>query len=234
MNNSSDPNPYDAVQPLSMEKPPTERGNLLWYCLGSCLFMLVIGVVGLGILSYVVYTNSKAIATNFARQAMVKAIEGSDLSEADKREVVAQIDRVAEDYKAGRITTEQVGEIAQELGESPLLMVGMAYMIEQKYINSSGLTPTEKAEAHLTLHRAARGAFEESITPEELNEVAAPLTIKGPDGEDQLKDTVTDAELRTFLADLKQLVDDRQIPEEEFEVKIGEEFRKAVDRVYNQ
>jgi hypothetical protein len=234
MSTTHDQNSYDPGQPQSYEKPPTEQGNWLFYCLGGCLVMLVLGVIAAGVIAYLVYTNAKSIGVNFARQNMVQAVESSDLSEADKREVVAQIDRVAEDYKAGKITTEQLGEIATELMNSPLLIVGMVYVIDQKYVISSGLSDDEKTEARLTLQRAARGLHEKKLSQEEVQQAAAPLMEAGPDGKKQLKETVTDEELREFLTDLKQLVDEAEIPEEEYKVEIGAEFRKAVDRVYAQ
>lgn len=234
MSTTHDQNSYDPGQPMTAETPPTEKGNFLWYCLGGCLIMMLLAVIALGILGYVVYTNGKAIAVNTIRAGAVQMVNESELTDEDKRQITAQIDRVANDFKAGKITLEQVGEIFEELGQSPLLAIGMVYVIEQKYVTPSGLSEEEKAEAKLTLQRAARGLHEGEIAQYEIEEAAAPIMSTGPNGEQQLKDSVTDEELREFLANLKTLVDDYEIPAEEFKVEIGDEFRKAVDRVYDQ
>jgi hypothetical protein len=234
MSTTHDQNSYDPGQPVSYETPPTEQGNFLWYCLGGCLVMMVLAVVAVAVLSYLVYTNGKAMAVNMARQSMIQAVNDSELEAADKREIIAQIDRVAEDYKAGKITLEQVAQIGQELAESPLLVIGMVHVIKQNYVVNSGLSQEEKDEANLTLQRAGRGLYEETISQGQVEEAAKPIMKTGPNGESQLKEKVTDQELREFLANLKQVVDEANIPEEEFKVEIGKEFRKAVDKVYAQ
>ena len=46
----------------------------------------------------------------------------------------------------------------------------------------------------------------------------------------ELKQKLTDDEVRALLAELKRVADEEEIPDEPFEVNMAEEFRKAIDR----
>ena len=226
-----DMNSYDPGRP---EKPPTETGNFLWYCLGGCLFMALLVVIGLGVLAYVVYTQGKAIAVEAARMGAIATVNESDLSANDKQEVIEQIDRIADDYKAGKLSNAQVSKLFDEFANSPLLQVGLVYMAEQQYLNPSGLSKEEKEAGSLTLNRVARGVHEGLIPPEAVEAALDPWMTTDAQGNEVAKEKVTDAEVREVLVTLKQLADDKQIPEEMFEIDVGGEFRKVVDRIYQQ
>lgn len=80
------------------------------------------------------------------------------------------------------------------------------------------------------MQRVLRGASENKISRSEIEAAMDAVMVESSEGNKQLKDTLTDDELRSFLGQLKQLADGAEIPDASFEVKISEEFRKAVDR----
>lgn len=209
--------------------PPTEKGNFLLYCLGGCLVMFVLLAVLAGIGVYWAATRGVEMAVTFAQESAIEGVRQSELAEDDKQEIITQINRVAEAYKRGEISNEKMGRVFEKLAEGPLISVGMVYFIEQQYVASSGLSQEEKDQAHRTLERAARGVYEKKIDPQELEQVAEPISRQGADGQMELKEQVTDEELRDFLARLQTLVEQREIPDEPFEIDIGDEVRKAVD-----
>jgi hypothetical protein len=213
--------------------PPPPRQGSGGKCLIGCGILALILVVCCagGIWWSVNYLPGIMLAqgTELARTKIIEEIEKSDLREEDKQVIVEQVNRVAKETKEGKVTVEQALKIMQNLAESPLVMIAMAYGIEEKYLNRSGLDDAEKQEAKLTLQRAARGVFEQKISQEQLKEAMRPISNEKPDGNLELKEQVTDDELRQFLTDLKQLADDASIPDELFQVDIGAEVKKAVD-----
>lgn len=235
---NQEPTPVEQppVETFSAEPPPPQRSGSKWLpgCLIGCLVTFVLGV-GLcaGVVWYVM-SHAKAIASNMARGIIVNAVENSELDEEEKQAIIAQVDRVADKYKSGEISTEDLGRIMEELAESPLVGAIMIYSIEAKYVVPSGLSDEEKLQARVTLQRVLRGVCEETIDPKELDPLMEHVTIEMPDGSRQLKETVTDQELREFLAECKRKADEAEVPDEPFEVKISEEFRRAVDKALSK
>lgn len=208
------------------EPPKAKKG---WSgCLIGCLCVFLLGVVMCGAGTWYAFKK----LPDFARNTAVTAIEQSDLSDEDKRVVVEQVDRVVNEYKAGNISLEQVGEVFEEFAQSPLMNVLLAKAAMEKYVSPSGLSDEEKTEAKMTLERAARGVFEKKISQGELETTLDMISTK-TGNQRQFANSLSDDELRKFLAECKRLADAAEIPEEPYEVDVGGEVKKAVDRALN-
>jgi hypothetical protein len=196
-------------------------------------FVLAVMCVGYGI--WYAIQQGKTLLTDIGRNVAVQAIEDSPLTDEEKAGVVEQIDRVADAYKAGDIDTEQMGMVFTQLLESPVLVAGIVIAAEQQYVVPSGLNAEEKAQAKLDLQRFARGVFEESISPQDIEAAMAKIEDTDPTtGETTLKGNLTDEELRAFLADLRAAADAANIPNEPFEVDLVGELKKIVDGVLGE
>src|SRR5436190_1674566 len=115
--------------------PPTPpKDNLLRYLLLGCLgfFLLVVLVVVIG--GWYVASHFKQVATTFGRDVTVGFINDSNLPADQKRGITAHIDRVTEDYRKGKITDEQLGKIMEQIMESPVIVIGVVYAAQEKYI----------------------------------------------------------------------------------------------------
>jgi len=226
--------PADTLNAEVVEPPRRSGWNA---CLIGCLVVFLIGVLLCGGIAWYVYANLgrfKTIVSDAARQAIVSGIRESDLPEEEKQAIIAQVDRVVDQYKSGQISTQQLQRVMQELAESPLMGAILIYSVEVQYVQPSGLSDEEKQQARRTLQRVLRGATEEKIRLEELEAAMEHVTVKRANGQRELKQKVTDDELRAFLAALKKKADEAEIPDEPFEIKISEEFRQAVDRALGE
>jgi hypothetical protein len=217
---------FSAEPPL----PPEPRRNWIPACLLGCLVASLVTLVLCAGVAWYVVSNVKTLATKFAREAIVGAVQQSELDDEEKQAIIAQVDRVVEQYQAGHITLEDLGRIMEELAESPLMGAIMIRSIETKYLAPSGLSDEEKAAARLTLGRVLRGVYEERIAPDDLNAALDYVTVSTPDGQRELKSVVSDEDLRGLLAECKRLADEAEVPDEPYEVRISEEFRRAIDR----
>lgn len=194
-------------------------------CLGVVLVLAILGAIG----GYFVVQK----IPDFTRQTIAKAIDESDLKPEDKQMVMQQVDRLVEGYKDGKVDLQKLRKFAKDFVQSPLMDLLIAFGAKVKYIEKSGLTPEEKAEAERTLHRVARGVIEEKISQEKLD--IALNHISNEVGQSrQFKEEVTDEELRAFLNECKRLADEAMVPDEDLEVDIGGELKKLVDKTLGE
>lgn len=203
-------------------------------CLIGC------GITGLVVLLlcggtvWYVTSNFKNIAVNLVASTAKKAIEDTKMREEDKKEVIAQIDRVAEGYKKNQINEQELGKIMEGMAKSPLMMVLIVYGVTYDYINRPGQDADVKAEAERTLQRIARGTAEGTIKEEDLKKPFSsiaqdPNQQVQPGQPPQPKQQLTDEDLKKFLEDLKTLADEKEIPDEPYELNVGKEIKRIVD-----
>ncbi len=206
-------------------EPPVKKsgGN-------GCLIAVIVTLLILGAGVVFVVLNAKSLLARGAAYVIQKSIENSDLSPEQKQKLVARVDRLRDDYIAGKISDEQLKRIAEEIVEGPLMPVGVTIFIHEKHVAKSGLTDQEKAEAKLTLQRAARGLNEKKIKQSQLDPAWRVISTTDAKGKREMKDTVTDAELRDFLKLVKKEADDAKISDEPLDIDVAEELDKAIER----
>jgi hypothetical protein len=223
-------------------QPPPKSGSgcgwgLLIGCLGAVVLVIVL-CAGIGL--YVRNNADKWIA-GIVREGIVAVVRESEIPEAEKTEVIAQIDRVVDAYKARKINQQDLEGIFQQLQESPVFVLISVWGIEQAYLAPSGLTAEEKEAGRLVVQRAMRGVVEKKISQEAIGAVVpgteAEAVADGADGPLPGDNTpsgperrLTDDEVRQMLSQLKQLADDAQIPEEPYTVDIGDAMKQVVDK----
>jgi hypothetical protein len=214
---------YEAV-PV---EPP--RRSCLASCFYGCLITFVVLVILGGIAAYYISKHWKDWASTIGSAALKETIEATELPEQEKDEISEQIDRLAAAFRQGQITKEQMAEIVQQVVGSPLMTTLAVSAIEKKYVTGSGLNDQEKVEAHQTLRRFLRAAIDQKIDEEGMNGAMQHVARRNKDGNWELKDRVTDDELRAFLGEAKTLADDAGVPAEPEEIDPSDEFKRIID-----
>lgn len=195
----------------------------------GCVFVcLLLVVAGLGVWAAM---NWKIWVADGTKQVAADAIAKSKLSPEDKGRVLKRINGLADDFKVGKVSTEQLIKVMEEIAKSPLLPLGLLMAADEMYVKPSGLSSDDQEAGRRTLQRFARGAFEKSIAETDVEEVMKLLMERQPDGSDKLKERLTDAELEAFLAKTKEKADAANVPDEPFEVNIADELDTAIDKV---
>lgn len=223
------------MQRMGMSR--SRRGSFKTGCLIAVGVVLVL-LVGGGIFVATQWKGWAAAGITAMAEAMTQQ---SDLPQDQKDKVLASIKGVADDFKSGKITTEQLGKVMEEIASGPLLPVGIVAAAEEKYMKPSGLTPEEKAAGERTMQRFARALFEKKVGEADAQKVLEPISqgqlhfsTNGQQTSAQqnfrLKDKVNDAELRDFLARAKSKVDELHVPDEAFNVNVAEELDKAIQK----
>ena len=239
------PPPHDPqhayVAPAGQVDEP-KRSN--WTgCLVGCLIAFGVCAVLCAGVGYWTYSNMSTWIATVARQGIEAALEEANLPAEEETAILEQFDRVVDSYQAGEASLEDVGEIMENITKSDITGLITLQAIETKYLNSSGLSDEEKEEAKRTVMRVVRGAVEEKINEEELKKLTEHFLIKSDESAEALpgdmqdiqpddwKQSLTDDELRALLADAKELVNAKEIPDEDYEVQISSILRDAIDEV---
>ncbi len=203
-------------------------------CLPTCLiicgvFFVVLVILG-GISAWFVSRNWKPLASSIATRALGQAIDEVDqFTDQQKTELKAEVDRLAQAFTDGRLSPEKLGEFTEKFFESPLLGNLIVSVIEQTYLESSGLSDEEKTAGHRTLQRFSRGCLDGAIKESELDDVLQHVADRKQDGQWQIRNKLTDEELRKFLEAAKAKADAADVPDQDFDVDPVQEFRRLVD-----
>lgn len=212
----------------AVAEPPKKRSALAT-CLTGCLIVAVVIAV-LGIIAIVwISRNWRDWASSFGADALKQTIQQTDLPQEEVNDINVQIDRVAEAFRAGDLSAEQMGAFFENFVKSPLMTTIAMAMVDKKYIEPSGLSDEEKAEARVTVQRFMRGAIDQKISEADVDKAMEPVSTRKPDGGMELKDKVTDDELKAFLAAAKKDADAAEIPQQVEAVDPSEEFKRLVD-----
>lgn len=220
--------------PPVYQQPPRKSGmswlvSLLLIFLGFVMLGGVLCIAGV----WYVASNIDKWVVGLGREAIVAAINDSELPPAEKTEVITQVDRLVTAYKEKKIDQTDLERVMTELQDAPALKALALYGIENEFLHGSNLPPDELEQAHRTFERALRGVYEGKINDEVFYAAL-------PDDDDQQvrlaannpaeQASVEDDNLRELLVKLKVMSDNAKIPDEPFQLDIGDEVKKLVDR----
>ena len=207
-------------------------GMPLWIkvALGGCLLLLVL-IVSCG---YLVVKNAKGVARELTAtfvEAGAKALV-SELPPDEQKTVAPLIEAFAQSIRDGRVSLGQGAAVADALAEGPVVTVIIARGFEVKYLQASGLSDQEKQAGHRAITRYCYGVVEELVpesTREELGDIVTVQVGSGNQGNRQLKDSLTDEEVRLCLQIMEGAADEAGIEDKEFQVDLGAEIQKAIN-----
>lgn len=218
-----------ATDTYGHEPQPERRG--MSGCLKGCLIAFVVLVVISLLGAWWISRNLRGWMSTGSEQMINEIIDQSDLPEEEKAELKAESKRVTAGIADGSITWEQMGQIMTGIAESPLVPMFLVKSIEAQYLNPSGLSEEEKTEGRTTLERYASGLMDKKISQASADQVLAHVADKNANGDWELREKVTDDELRQALATAKQQADEAGIPEEVPPIDPSAELKKVLDAV---
>jgi hypothetical protein len=219
--------------------PSPRRSHTLRNVLVGCGVLVLLAAVGTGLL---IYTNvsrwitrlrieDKYERASFATQHAWDSIDESNLSERLKKRFLGRISSVRSDVVADRLSLDEALDFADRFCESRLFDASTVEVIESRFLVRSGLGPEEKARAKRTIDRLMRGLVEDRIDGAELENIVWQIAHDvGNDPYTQhLKERVTDDELRDFLRQAAEVVQEHKIADEPFAIDIPAALDKAFD-----
>jgi hypothetical protein len=196
---------------------------------------VVFAVMVLGgiLLAVWIKNNWRDMVANAASEGIKQGIDQSDLPAEEKQQIKVEVDRVVTEFREGRMSAEQVGTLMEKFVESPILTALIASAAEANYIDKSGLSDEERAEARITLRRFLRGAIDEKINQQAVDAALSHVATKKPDGNWEFREKVSDEQLRAFMAEAKRAADEAEIPEQPQEFDPSDEVKRIIDESMN-
>ena len=217
------------------------RGGWQKGCLIVFVVVLVIAI-GLGVTAALTW---KRLFSAGVTAGVTQVVNTSQLPQDQKDRILTKVTTVTDDFKAGKVSMQQFGRVFESVFEGPLMPLTMMMAVEEKYFKKSGLNEQDKSDAKVAINRFARGVADGKLKFNDLMASMDPLSTKSSNtttsvgsggaavvsssNNFQLKPTVTDEELRTFIADVKAKADKAEVPAEVVPINIAEEIEKSID-----
>ena len=197
----------------------------------GCLVVIIAAiliVVGIGV--FVARNYQNWLAQGIAA-GMHAVVDNSALPQHEKPEIKDIIENLKDGYLTGEVSLAELGLILEGIGSSPALPMGLVAQFEHSYVYPSGISDDEKSLAGLNLNRLARGISDDQISWEYVDEILAPISDPGEDGNQNLRSPahVSDDDIRQVLAIVQEVVDEAGIPAQYIEIDISDEFKKSVE-----
>lgn len=210
---------------------PAEKRERSWLstCLIGCLVMTVVAVVLLGVAAYWISQNWRGWVSDLSTLGINELIENSQLPPEEKQEIKAEVNRLIDSFRAGRLSAERLGMMAEQLAESPLLTMIIVSTVDRQYFDKSGLSEEEQTAGKKTLQRFLRGAIDGTIDRDAIDAAMAHVADRQPDRSWRLRRQVTDEQLRAFLAAAKAEADAAAIPDDHKPFDPSDEIKRIVD-----
>ncbi len=207
--------------------PPKKSSGVLKGCL------IVAGVFALILLIGGIYIamNLRGWVASGAETVLVELVNQSPLPEEQKLVIRKRVGELSADFKSGKITLEELGNVIESLSNSPVVAAAGVMFVDSTYIVPSTLDEAEKKDARLAAQRFARGVFEKKISQTAIDQAVAMISEPDPQhpGHTKPKSKLTDAELQALVVKLKKEADSAEIPNEPFEINFADEINKAID-----
>jgi len=208
-----------------MSRVSGNRGGILK------VLLIIFGVLFLCVVIVGIYVamHFKEWTVDLANLAAEQIVQDSGLPDDQKTSILSDIKQLGEDYKSGKVSTEELARVAQTISDSPLIPLAGVQYAREKYIEPSEMTQKEKGEAILALQRFARGVYEKKIPKDTVEDITKPVSeVNQANGRRKMKDNPTRMEIDQFVANAKASADAAMIPNEPFDLNIADELKKAI------
>ena len=189
------------------------------------MILLILAVLG----GWFLARSWRGLAGSPDRTLLEQTLNDSELPEDAKKEIQEQVQSIVAAFENGDLKEAQIETLMDEMAESPLSASVIAFTIEKKYFDRSGLSDEEKDTGHKTLHRCVRGWMDGDLTQEDADPVLSHIATKTDEGNWEFRDDVTDEELLGFLAEAKGRADAAGVPDTVEEVDPSDENKRLVD-----
>jgi len=231
MSQEVDALPLDDQDPSTPDQAPANDGLSGCACAAiGCgvvfLFMLVIG----GLSIYWIATNARRVAVTAAVPTLQKAVSTLNIPEDQQQQIDKRIQQVGEQFEKGDLSLEDLGNIVKTAAQGPLAPAAATLWFTEQYISKSNLTDDEKAAAVMTTRRFGRGILNDSIPSETQDKIMDMITDTNDQGQKQIKDRLSDAELKDILKEMADAADAAGIEKSIPEINFADEFDRAIDQ----
>lgn len=198
-------------------------------CLVIAMLTLAAIMAFCAISSFVMFSDSPALAEQAITKALMPWVESSNLAPEDKRAILSDLQETVEQVKTRTLTSRQMARLKSVLEDNPVLLWGNVEGIMAR-AKEAGLSDLEMESARRTTQRLLNAAALRKLGRNDLVYTLESCTHPRPDGEGlEVNDQLTAENIRLFLSRAEKFVNGMDVPSEAFEKSVPEVFRGLID-----
>lgn len=194
----------------------------------ATVLLIMILICG-GLVTYVAY-NMRGWMVRIARGPLVSMVDEAGLPDEQKASIKQNLNRLADEFEAGRISYTQFTSIVEKLSQGPFFELIQVEAMKHQYGLAHPQNDQAQQDTLVMFDRFARGVAERSIPAAEVQKVLA-LSHDPDETHADGSKQVTEAELRPFIDAMIKAVEAAKIPVEPFQPDYAGEIDKAVNAV---
>lgn len=210
---------------------------MLKVLMGGCL-TLVLLVAGAGVYAWRWWqTEGKQAAVDLTQKMAHQAIDESQLTADEKKQLLARLDKSYADFRAGKLTTEDLERLGKALSGSKLLeAAGVEGWGRDALSKADALVkdPALRAKLEAALRRYARAVFQGGVDESTKTTIRQHITTTDKDGVETWRNDLSAKDLEQLLERLNQAADKAKIPKDAERVDYVGEFTKLFDKAMGQ
>ena len=214
-----------------VQAPQKSSGGCGKVAIGCGIAVLILVII-LAVAGWLIYKNFRSIGASAFAYTVNSMVDQSTLPDDQKQTIKDKVNYVKEEFAAGNITLEEIGQAMEQLDVEKLITAGITQYIGTGLIGASELSDDQKAEGKKALNRVAYGLLEGQIDPDETNNMLAPIMEQSSSNQQQLKQNPTVEELQQVIDNANDLADQNGIPEDvgevDFAARVSEAFDEAL------
>lgn len=230
MNEQMQPPPQQAAPQQAYPQAPAKSGGGCKKFAIGCGIVLLILVILLAIGGIYVAKNWKSLTASGFSMAINQVVDASSLPDDQKQTIKDRVAHVKEEFLAGNITVEQIGDVYENLDVENLVGAGMAQYVGKGMIGSSKLTDDQKAQGEQAFNRVAHGLIDKQIEIKDVKQALAPV-MEDPTSDDwALKQNPTPDDWKQVVDNASKLADQAGVPKDVKEVDFAQQVSDAFDK----
>jgi hypothetical protein len=199
----------------------------------ACFVTLIFLLVGISLffvyMSIVLMGNSGERASRAIYELLIPWVEQSHLSQNDRRDVIEELEGLAEKMKREELTSRQLSRLNARLSDSAILQWGAVQKLEGA-AQESDLSEEEKTEFSSLCDRWFACAASGKLSLQDMEFAMQQVCTKDTrTGRLNPKTDATGTELREFMRRIKTMCDHFNTPTEKFGKKVPEVLKQMIE-----
>lgn len=227
MTDEAENTPTDSPQSAASDKE--EVVSLGPACLVVIIVLLLIVSVGMAAGAVFLMGNQSERAAKAIEQQLIPWVEQSSLAEPDRRDIINDLQAIVFDIEQERFDERQLRRLRLRLEDSTILQWGVIQQLVARS-KTMELTDVEKEALEVETSRLFDAACQGKFGMQQMEfllQKAASKNFKS--GRLTLKEDISEADIREFLARSKKQCDDLKIAEDPVRKTIPQAFRDLIE-----
>lgn len=199
----------------------------------ACFVTLIFLLVGISLffvyMSIVLMGNTGARASRAIYEQLIPWVEQSHLGQNDRRDIIDELELLAEKMKQEELTSRQLSRLNARLSDSVVLQWGAVEKLNAA-AQESDMSDAEKAEFSALCDRWLACAASGKLSLQEMEFAMQQVCTKDVrSGRLNPKTDATSTALRDFMRRVKTICDHFKTPTESFDKKVSEVLKQMIE-----